>query len=481
MRLAAVAAALSLLTACGQKIVVHECDGDVSNPRDGGVVHRTDSGDRDPGDDAGAGSRDGGAGSPDGGAGQDGGGGQDGGSVGCPAGAPYCITALVPSVDQAEVRSPVTFTATLDDPGGAGPTFSVEPADVTTRRRAPLPDADLDDLELTLATDPDTGETTFTVAQVPTWFATTTFVIRLHAQAPGGPEVWAEASVTIRGNVLLSGSSSVYAVASDGRPALSENFTDGRLLDGNSFLRSPRDMLVARDGTLVVYDDGTTPPRLRRFELTGENRSLGDFDHEDDMGEALIRAGETAHGFTQLDDGRFVLVDYEFSSTPASRLVLWNEDGTYDRTLPAVDPDVRWTGVATGDPGEIVVLERDLEGRLLRIDADSGAEVGVIATDVAYGWNVARMPDGSWVAGTTGDVLRVTPQGGRVAANQLPGGSSDYWEFITPVGADGYLAARDRRGSNENVALIREDDFVRWYRQSSGSPYLLPVGMTLLE
>src|SRR5262249_46264867 len=127
------------------------------------------------------------------------------------------------------------------------------------------------------------GTVTFTVNDVPPWFATTTFTVKLHAHSATGPDVATTASVDIRGNVLFSGSSAVYAVASDGRPAHSVNFTHGELLNGPSFIDTPRSMVLAHDGTLVIYDHGTQPPRIRRFQLTGENVGLGDFAYQDAM------------------------------------------------------------------------------------------------------------------------------------------------------------------------------------------------------
>src|SRR5262249_43019737 len=152
------------------------------------------------------------------------------------------------------------------------------------------------------------------------------------------PEVTAEGRVTIRGNTVFANYQTVHSVASDGRPARSISLNTGRLIEGSSFIREPGNMFVARDGTLIVYDMGASPERLRRFDLSGENVHLGDFEYQDAQATAYIQVDQSGTGLTQLMDGRFALAVYDYDRNPDSAIVLWNEDGTYDRTLNALDP-----------------------------------------------------------------------------------------------------------------------------------------------
>lgn len=462
-----------LLFGC-EKITVLECDGHVADGSlDGGVDEDTGAGDSGRPD----GTVEGDGGMPDGG--DLDGGTLDGGS-GC-AGAGYCIDAIQVSQEVANVREMVVLTPMVSNPGGEALMFSGTAGEIATERRPELPAADLADIEITFVVDPGTGEAQLTVTEVPTWFATTTFVVPIHASAAGGPDVSAEARVTVRGNVLVSGSSAVYAIASDGAPARSENFSEGRLLSGGSFVDEPEDLLLARDGTLLVYDDGASPPRIRRFAMDGENSHVGDF-QTDDGGMPIIDASQTGIGMTQLADGRVVLVDYNFSRTVESRIHIWNEDGSYSHSFNAPDNLLDWSGVAADDTGKLFVLEKASAGRLVEIDPDTGFEQGVVTTDISNGYNVFRTPDGYFYVGLLGSMLRVTPQGGKQMVSGLPSTGSSYsYRYVAPFG-DGIVAGLNRSSSSMNVLVIEGTDFVKQLRRENvGGPSLTPYGIAWLD
>jgi hypothetical protein len=402
------------------------------------------------------------------------------GDVGPDCSAAYCIESLAVSVDLANVREVVTFTPTVRD-NGQTLTFSGNAGEITGSRRAVLPPPDLDDIEMTFAVDPVTGTAQFSVTEVPTWFSTTTFTVRIHAASAGGPDVSAEASVTIRGNAVVSGVSEVYAVASDGLPAQSRNFTQGRLLSGSSFVDEPEDLWMARDGTLLVYDHGATPPRIRRFLLDGENSQLPDFQFEV-AGTPIITDLHTGTGMTQLSDGRVALVDYEFSRTQESMIHVWNEDGTFSHSINAPNPSTVWTGPSADDMGHLFVLERAGNGRLIEIDPATGFEVRVVTTDIASGYNTLWRPDGSFYVGLSGSVLRVSPQGGKQMISGLPSGSSTIIRHLAPFGPARVLATRDTSTESMNVVIIEDTDFVSFLRREGvGGPVFFPYGLAYLD
>ena len=472
----------TLLAGCVQEIVVLGCDGHTPDGPDAAPPGEDGGAEADAGSDGGladAGVAD--AGAADAGAadGEVDAGPPDSGDP-CDR---YCLEGLEPSASEINVREQVTFTPILRNPSRTGLSFTTEAGDVVARRRAGLPPAILGELGLSVRADAATGQVTFAVTEVPTWFATTTFSIRLRARGPeaADPEVWAEAEVTVRGNVVLSGLSDIYAVASDGRPARSVNFTAGRLVSGTSFVRVPRDLLLARDGTLVVFDNATGSRRLRRFELTGENRALPDFDSENEQGTSRIRGG-SGRGLTQLPDGRIVLVDYDVSVAPKTRLLIWREDGSFDREVSPLDGQAHWVGAAASPSGEMVVVERGTGGRLIRVNPDDATVIGPVVTGLSTGWNVVRAADGAHYVGITGAVLRITPQGGREQVSMLPGGSADYWLYLTRFGGDGILATRDTSSDHANVAAIRGTQGVGWFRQTgAGNASFLPQGIAHLD
>jgi hypothetical protein len=470
------------LMACGQKIVVIDCDAgthDDGGDLGDGTMNGTDGstgGDVAPGADAGMSDGNDKHGDASGGDGSTG----DGGSVSC-ANAPYCIRMLTASKPKANVREAVTFAPTIDNPENKTLTFRVDMSEIRTSRRAALPAAHVSDLSVSLLVD-QTGVATFTVNDVPTWYATTNFTIRLHASQAGGPDVYAEAAVAVRGNVLAS-DNAVYAITSDGHPAHSVNFSQGELISGSSFIQTPRAMTLAQDGTLIVFDIGVTPPRPRRFDLSGENVGLGDFASMDAMSMPLIPADNMAGGLTQLMDGRFALVIYSFSRTTDSAIVLWKSDGMLDRVLNATNPTVHWQSVAGSQTtNELLVLEDASAGRLIRLNPDTGAELGIVATDIAIGRSVRAMPDGNAYVGISGAILRVTPQGGKSMVSMLPGASSDYWNSIDTYSDGRIIAGSDASSDTQGIVIIDGTTFTGNLRAMNVSnPTIEAHGLVYLE
>jgi hypothetical protein len=469
---------VALLTAgCGQKIVVIECDGS-QNGADGTATGSDGpilNGDGDF-------ILDGGMTGSDAQLGVDAMMQNDGGSVTC-ANAPYCIRMLSASSARANVGDIVTFTPQVDNPQHMPLVFHVDPTELQASRRAGLPPAHLADLTLSLSASSSTGHAVFVLSTVPTWYAGTTFTVRLHASATGGPDVYADSTVTIRGNTLLA-DQSVYAVASNGAPAKSVNFMHGELISGASFVDTPRNLVLAQDGTLVLYDWGATPPRLRRFDLSGENVGLGDFASTDAMMMPLIPDDNGAHGMVQLMDGRFALAVFSASHTPHSSIVLWKSNGDFDRVLRATDPIVEWSSVAANPTSnELWVLESATAGSLFRLNPDSGAVGAAIATDIDTGRSVVAIADSHAYVGTEGAILRVTPaNGGKQMIGMLQGGAFDYWNALAAFSDGRVMAASDNMSDFMGLVIIDQATSLGFLRQSNaGNVVIEPLGLVYLE
>jgi hypothetical protein len=483
MRFALLAAFPILLAACGQDIVTVECaDGGHPDPTDSGVITVADGGITNP--DATANDPDATANDPDATTNRDATVDPDGGMMtGCGA-SPYCITALPPSVASANVREAVTFTPVIDNPNSIALTFTAPEAEIVATRKPGLPALVKTEIDLNYTVAPN-GAITFSVAEVPPHFTTTTFTVKLHAKGPGSmPEVIAEGQVEVRGNVLIASGNAVYAVASDGRPARSISLMSGRIIEGSSFIRDPGNMILARDGTLIVYDKGTAPERVRRFELSGENVHLGDFEYQNGSAEPYIMDGQTATGLAQLMDGRIALVIYDYDRTPAdSGIIIWNADGTYERTINALDPNVEWQGLtASKTANELLVIEQGGNNRLIRIDPTSNAELGVVATDIVSAWGLLAMPSGHTYVGVTAGIIRVTPQGGKTMISMLMTASIDYWNFLTPFSGGRVLATRDVSSDFNNIAVVDGTVATGLLRPMNvGGSNLTPDGLVYLE
>lgn len=482
--------ALPAIAACGQEIVVVGCDGhedsDATNPRpdagDGGVTTQ-DTGADDRGQiDSGV-------------AGMDAQGqelGPDGGVDPCTTGG-YCLRGLTVSAERANVREPVTFTPMISNPNNVALTFSVRPQEITGTRRANRPAFRLQEITVDLSVDPATGVATFSVTQVPPWFIATTMQIKVYAKGPNAndPEVSASAEVHIRGNTVFTASTidgvNVYAVASDGRPAraITPGRMRGELITDNA--DEPRALLMANDGTLLVYDYGVTPSRILRFELTGENVQIGSFEHSDNMQMPYLSDGNSyPYSLAQLNDGRIATVDYNFSRQPRSRIVLWNPDGTFNRIITPVDPNIAWSGVGVRENGEILAMVRDgSNSRIMRIDPTSGQALTPDLADTLQnaGRVVLGVPGGDAYAGLDGAVMRVSAGGVKIRISTLPTQPSTYWRALARYADGQILAANDNSsGDSQNIAVIENRDFVRWLRPTgvggaNGSVY----GIAYLE
>ncbi len=454
---------LFLVSACGQEIIVNERDSGPNVPRDGGTDAPRDGG-ADPDRDGGVESeRDGGE--PP----------RDGGEESC-GGAPYCITALTPSVARTVVRAPVTFEPEIENDGGATLEFSAPTDAVVATRREGLPPLVLTDVTFDLSVDA-TGLVSFVVTDVPTWFATTTFEIVLRASATGGPTVEARASVTIEGNLLFGTSTSVYAVASDGLPATSVNFDMGRFLNGDSFVRRPNDMILLRNGELLVQDLGTTPQSLKRFQLTGENVLLGTFE-TDDEGTAFMDSS-SAYGMAQLDDGRVVVLDSRTGRTPTVRFVIYEEDGTYVRSLVPTDPTLRFDGLAPG-PNDTFLAGETTTRKILQYDPDMSAPIADFATEVAGISALARGADGSYYVATGSSIARISPMGVRSMVNGVPVPTYD-WDHLAPFGPTGVAATDPVTDDMLNLIIIEGTTNRGYHRVDNTGPYRVIYGMTHLD
>src|SRR5215470_13153035 len=154
----ALVAACLLATACGQKIVVIDCDashdgatsvgtdGLKSKPNDAGMTPNGDTGTPGGSDGGGQGSDGGTGGNDTGSGGEDAGthdtGAIDTGTASC-ATAPYCIHDLATTTPKVNVRQAVMFTPMIDNAGGATLSFSVDKSEIVAVRRAELPAANL--------------------------------------------------------------------------------------------------------------------------------------------------------------------------------------------------------------------------------------------------------------------------------------------------------------------------------------------------
>jgi hypothetical protein len=443
-----------LASACGQEVVAPPCtDHDAAPPGDAGPTSDAASADAGPlGPDAEAGD----AGPRDAVA-QDASP-SDAGNPACPG--RYCLTALVASSTRVDVREVVTLTPTVDNPGGQALTFSASPAELVGARRPGRPAVVLSELGIQLDVDAATGVTTFRITEVPPWFMATTFRVRVRAEAAGGPSAYAEAEVHVRGNTVYSGTYSdrarVYAVASDGRPARATGpgLTSGELI--TQLARAPAALLLSRDGSLLVHDSGgpSSPPRLLRFELTGHDQQLARFAEQDAQGQVLLDRDPTyPYSLAELPDGRVALVDYDFSRSPKSRVLLYAADGGHSATFVAPEPLAIWTGIGVGPGGELLVTRLDGGGRVERLDPATGVALGVLVDGLPSSARaVLGRPDGSVYVSGDGYVVR-TAGAQRSLVGVLPGSTSAPWRILAP-GSDGHVLAANDELSDSAAPVV---------------------------
>ncbi|MFO0726775.1 MAG: hypothetical protein U1E65_23510 [Myxococcota bacterium] len=463
MKTRALAAAVAALfsSACGQTIVVVQCDGHAGEDRetpDAGADDRghaedaaepTDAGGMDalPGMDVVV--------TPDGG----------------PSCGRYCIRSVSASSIRVNVREPVTLTPTVENPGNVVLSYSVKPAQIPLTRGVDRPAAVLSELTISLSVDPTSGAATFRLDDVPPWFMSTTFELAIYAKgpAPGDPEVSASALVTVRGNALYSsfynGDYRVFGLASDGRPttATDHALTHGELL--STLVRTPRGMLLRKNGHLLVYDDGLTPPGILEFELTGHDQQTSSFAVRDGQNMPLFDdTNSSPYQLAELLDGRIAMVDTVFSRNPTSRLVLFKADGTFDRVIVASSPTTTWSGVAIRENGEILLPVRDSSmSRVERYDPTTTQRLmpDFIENLPATVRAVLGVPGGGAYVAGDGYVLLIGPTGSRSAVSPLPGSTSTYWRVLAPYEPGRVLAGNDETSETEGLDLIEGRTWVR--------------------
>lgn len=472
--------ALALCAAsCVQDIVVVECDGHETTSGDGGAeVADARAGDASAGD---ASRQD--TGAPDAGA-------MDAAApdaTASPCGAmPYCIVRLDRSIGRVNVRESATLTPVIENPRGTALTFRV--GALTSTRAPNRPPLVLSEITASATADAS-GQIRFVVGDVPPWFIATTFRVQLFAKGPSSsdPEVSAVATVHVRGNTVFSSGvgGAIYAIASDGRPATSPNAgnTSGALINSQSIVREPRGLLVNSKGQLIAYDGGTNPPRLRRFELTGENVMLQDFASVDGAQMQILYADNTSHhSIAELPDGKIVVGDYQFTRSIESYLQVWNDDGSYARRVQQTTADANYSSVSTRANGELLVVDRNNSNtRVLRFDSTSFTELSPpLADTIASGRAIVSTPDGGAYVGGDGFVLQISPTGGKAMVNGVPGGASSYWRVVARYDEGRVIAANDTQGSDNNIILVQGRTNLGFLRKTPG-PIVQVSGLAYLE
>jgi hypothetical protein len=400
-------------------------------------------------------------------------------SDGCLActGAPYCFTTLTPSHVRADVREPVTLIPQISNPGRQALSFRVDPSEIKTTRRPQLPPARIADLSLVLVASSTTGIVTFTVNDVPPWYAETTFTIRLHASSATGSDVCVDASISVRGNTLLAASGGgIYAVASDGRPARSVRLTQG-LLVGTPYVELVGSLLVAQDGTLLVADAeyGGMMPRLKRFELSGEDVALPAFAATDSQNVPLIPSQSSISSLGQLLDGRVAAL------LPAQSIVLWHADGSYDRTLvsDALSPWSALAMSASRTANELLLVDRY---QVTRIDPDTGSILGEVTTQVVDCRSLLSLPTGDIYAGCAGEIDQISPQGVLTKISMIPNPQNSSWGWLGSF-SDGRVIASDGSTSDSTgVIIVDQTSWIGFVRaQNSGNATVEVDGLAYLE
>ena len=406
--------------------------------------------------------------------------------VGPCQGLPYCLLQVtaVPSV--VDAREAAALEPVVVNPSGVALTYRVDVAQVTTQRASGRPELDMRDVTFDFVATPTGGS--FQVTEVWPWFMETTFRLRLYAKGPGAgdPEVFADVSVLVRGNVVIANGSGgkVHAVASDGLPATGGGaHQNGQLI--SQLVHSPRAMRLLSDGSLLVYDDGIAPKRLLRFEMSGADIRLQEFDHTDAMGASIIRTGaEMVYGLTELPDGRIVLPEYKWagpSGQPKSRILVWNADGTFDRRISAPTPAERWLGVEVGPGSTVLLVDRDGQ-QVTEYDTTTWTPTGTFVGNLTGDPVTIRAADGGdYYIGGYGFVLQVTPGGGQAAVSGLAPSTSMSYRAIVPYEGGRVLAAKATQVSSGNVALIEGRRFSRWFRAENAGPPLNPYGIEYLR
>jgi hypothetical protein len=434
----------ALLGGCAKEIVIVECD--AHDETDGSSDQGQDAGpgadaafgpdaapgadapplaDAAPGADAAA---DGGPNPPDAGF-------PDGGPPSC-NGAPYCFQ-LNASSAVANVGQTVALSVSTA-PSGVTLSYRAQAvAQLASTRAMNRPALDPADVNLSFTVTATSGSGSFTAIDVAPWFFATTFTLRVYGKGPnpGDPEVYAETSVKVRGNTLFSdGMTDVFAISSAGRPALYNDpgDTEGRVI--RTLVQHSQALHLAKDGTLLVWDEGISPQRILRFQVSGSDIQLGALDGNDGAMMPLLSSTQTPNWtIAEFPDGKFAVSHYDFSATPSSKVVLWNPDGSYLRTLNATDPNEEWSAAGADAAGDLLVMVASgATSQVRKLDPTTGAVRGVLVDTLPNsGFGLLTLPDGSAFVGGWGYILNLTPAGGRQLVAGLEGSSASQWRAFT--------------------------------------------------
>lgn len=398
----------------------------------------------------------------------------------------YCLRGFTPSVVVIKVRETAAVTVVVDNPMGLTLQYSVEPTMIRARRPAGRPALVMADVQLE-ATISQNGVLSFRVLDVPPWFFTTGFEVPVRVKGPssGDVELTAFAEVKVVGNtVFASGTEgTIYAVASDGRPATRDgSYPTGQLIE--QLVEDTRAILLLKDGSLLVYEDGVSPKRLLKFGLTGPDALLDTFDFRDVNQDPLIKSGAVIpYNIAELPDGRIVVTEYQFagiSGTPKSRLLVWKADGTFDRAVSAPGPDEQWRAVTYGPNDEVLVADRDLM-KIVRYDPSTWLPAGdFLDTLPSAPHGLMATPEGDVYVGGSGYALQVRG-GGRMAIVDLPS-SSIAWRNFAPYGAGRVVAANDVQTASGNIAIFDDARFDGYLRPMNAGGRVTAVwGVAFLE
>ncbi|MCA9551529.1 MAG: hypothetical protein KC933_15945 [Myxococcales bacterium] len=440
------------------------------------------------GPDAGGDSLDGGANAPDSGALENplpDGGQQDAGIEACP-GSPFCLT-LTPSKDRVNVGEEAQVTARLSNPEGRPLRITLCDIEPRTERVPGRPALVLSDITYSLVLDDVTGDLKFQVNDVPPFFLATTFHLDVCVTdvGDGGQELQVTVPIHVRGNIVFSAEyNGVFAVDSGGRPAtgVSNTYPRGLLLDQT--VTRPTGLRMSSDGTLLVYDDDN-PARIHRVALDGIEHRLGTFQHlAADLGAAgtIYYDNLGVYQLWELSDGAVAIADTHTSNTPNPRIMVWNADGTFRRQVLNGDSNQHWYAMAATSEDEWLVAMRDgLEGRVVRVDPNTGITQDPPFTD-DYSrrlWAVEPWTDGRVVVAGENLITLITNSNGVRLVTDLPSISATW---VAATSFDGKLVvANQHQGEDQNLALISEGGrFERWLRIGSG-PVVAPYGVAYLR
>ncbi len=351
---------------------------------------------------------------------------------------------LTPSFVRANVGAPVRLRLE-----GGSDAARLLPAEVVRRPGLPpFQPSELGHFRVELVGD----EVVIDVREVPPWFAETRVLVTV--EAAGGR---AEAEVLFRGNVVFGRFGRILSADSAGR------VLDPPLVDGAGFLRQAGPMVVGRGGTVYVLDVGGSDAQVvRAFEPSGPNVLLRTFESGDANGQPWLRPDQIPQGITQLPDGRVAVGEWAFGEAPPARIVLWNEDGSFDRVL--LPRGRRILGALTAAPdGTLLVFDRQ-ERELLRIDADTGDELATWDVGTLV-WRSMLAIGGDLLLGGEGQLVRMRLGGAIRPVTGLPP-SPGRFAYLARFGEEGALTAGAYAGRWAVLRLVEPPE--PWFPSQAG-------------